>query len=528
MELQEAIGQRLLLAFEGKDAPSEEFRAALRAFRPAGVTLFRHLNIETPAQVRALTFQLQEEARALGLPRLLIAADQEGGQLMAIGEGVTPLPGNMALGAARSEDLAFRAGQVLGRELAAMGINVNYAPSVDVNVNPRNPVIGVRSFGEDPLLVAQLGAAMVAGIQSQGVAATAKHFPGHGDTTGDSHHGLPSLPHSLERLRAVELPPFRAAIAAGVQLVMSAHLALPALDGENAPPATLSPNILQTLLRRELGFEGVIVSDAMDMRAIRQDRLGVEAVRAARAGVDLLLLTANSEGWQNVHAALLQAARKRQMSAAGLRASAYRVLSLRAWLNARWNQPPLEAVGSSEHRQVAEEIAKRAITLVRDPDRLLPLRPSPGQRIGVFLPRPINLTPADTSASVTPSLARFLREYHPNVEEFLFPFAPTAEDIAALREQARQCDYLVIGTLNAFQEESQLALVRALLETGLPSIVTPLRLPYDAACLPVAATVVCTYSILEPSLHALAQAIFGELQPAGRLPVSLPAIAIAA
>lgn len=521
MELQEAIGQRLLLAFEGKQRLSDEIRAALRAYRPAGVTLFRHLNLETPEQTRALTAQLQEEARALGLPRLLIAADQEGGQLMAIGQGVTLLPGNMALGAARSEDLAFRAGQVLGRELAAMGINVDYAPSVDVNVNPRNPVIGIRSFGEDPLLVARLGAAMIQGIQSQGVAATAKHFPGHGDTTGDSHHGLTAVPHSLERLRAVELPPFRAAIAAGVQMVMSAHLALPALDGENAPPATLSPNILQTLLRRELGFEGVIISDAMDMRAIRQDQLGEQAVRAARAGIDLLLLTANPADWQRVHAALWQAAQKRQISAAGWRASADRILALRAWLNTRWNPPPLEVVGCAEHRRVAEEIAERSITLVRDQTGLLPLRPHRGARIGVFLPRPVNLTPADTSASVTPSLARFLREWHAEVDEFLFPFAPAESEMAALRERARQYDYLVIGTLNAFQEASQQALVHALLATGVPSVLVPLRLPYDAGCFPAAPAVLCTYSILEPSLRALAKAIFGELQPAGQLPVSV-------
>ncbi|PWH11832.1 MAG: glycoside hydrolase family 3 [Anaerolineae bacterium] len=523
MELREAIGQRLLLAFEGKQTLSDEIRAALRAYHPAGVTLFRYLNIETPAQVRHLTAQLQDQARALGLPRLLIAADQEGGQLMAIGEGVTPLPGNMALGATRSEDLALRAGQVLGRELAAMGINVDYAPSVDVNINPRNPVIGIRSFGEDSALVARLGAALIQGIQSQGVAATVKHFPGHGDTMGDSHHGLTAVPHSLERLRAVELPPFRAAIAAGVQLVMSAHLALPALDGPNAPPATLSPNVLQTLLRRELGFEGVIVSDAMDMHAIRQDRLGEEAVRAARAGIDLLLLSANPADWHVVHQALLQVAQKRRLSISEIRASAYRVLSLRAWLNARWQQPPLEVVGCAEHRRVAEEIAERSMTLVRDQANLLPLRPRPGARIGVFLPRPVNLTPADTSASVTPSLARFLRERHAEVDEFLFPFAPAEDEIAALREQARQYDYLVIGTLNAFQETSQQSLVHALLATGIPSILVALRLPYDLAVFPQADTYLCTYSILEPSLQALARVLLGELQPIGQLPVSIPA-----
>lgn len=522
MELQEAIGQRLLLAFEGKHTLSEAAHAALRAYRPAGVTLFRHLNIETPEQVRHLTTCLQQAAAALGLPPLLIAADQEGGQLMAIGEGVTLLPGNMALGATRSSDLAFRAGQVLGRELSALGINVNYAPSVDVNINPRNPVIGIRSFGEDPLLVAQLGAAFIQGIQSQGVAATAKHFPGHGDTAADSHHGLASVPHHLERLQAVELPPFRAAIAAGVQLVMSAHLALPALDGENAPPATLSPNLLQNLLRRELGFEGVIVSDAMNMRAIRQGKwLGEDAVRAAQAGIDLLLLSDDPADQQRVHVALLRAVQEKRLSLTGLRASAGRVLALKTWLAGQKNQQPLEVVGCAEHRRVAEEIAERSITLVHNQANLLPLRPLPNERIGIFLPRPINLTPADTSASVAPSLAPFLRQSFPNVEEILFPFAPAETEIAALRKKARQYDYLIIGTLNAFQEVSQQALVHALLQTGIPVILIALRLPYDASLFPTAAAVLCTYSLLEPSLQALAKVLCGQIQPTGQLPVSL-------
>lgn len=521
MEIQDVIGQKLLLAFDGKQSLSEDLCAALRVYRPAGVTLFRYLNLERPEQARNLTTQLQKKAVALGLPPLLIAADQEGGQLMAISEGVTHLPGNMALGATRSEELAFCAGQVLGRELAAMGININYAPSVDVNINPHNPVIGIRSFGEDPALVARLSAAMVKGIQSQGVAATAKHFPGHGDTMNDSHHDLPFVPHSLERLRAVELPPFRAAIVAGVQLIMSAHLAFPALDGENAPPATLSPNILQTLLRRELGFDGVIISDAMDMRAIRQERLGEEAVRGAQAGIDLLLLGDNPLGQKEVQTALVRAVQDERLSNVELRASVARVLALKTWLFGQHKQPPLEIVGCAEHHRIAQEIADRSITLVHDQAGLLPLNPRPDERIGIFLPSPLNLTPADTSASVTLSLARFLRQWHANTDELLFSFAPTENEIAALRQQARQYDYLIIGTLNAFQEPLQQLLVRSLLTLGIPSILVALRLPYDAGLFPTATTVLCTYSILEPSLHALAKTLFGKIQPVGQLPVSI-------
>ena len=243
--LEEMIGQRILLAFNGKDHVPQEFREALKRYKPAGITLFRSLNIDAPQQVKKLTSELQAAAQEARLPPLFIAVDQEGGPLMTIGEGTTPLPGNMALGATADAKLAQRAGEVLGSELAAMGINVNYAPCCDVNINPNNPVVGIRSFGEDPKAAAKLGAAMVAGIQSMGVAATIKHFPGHGDTASDSHDSLPSVPHSLERLRRVEFPPFAKAIKAGAKLVKTSHAALPAIDGPEAPPATLSPSILK-------------------------------------------------------------------------------------------------------------------------------------------------------------------------------------------------------------------------------------------------------------------------------------------
>ena len=199
MDIERTIGQKLLFAFHGKEELSPEIIQAFKSYHPSGISYFRSLNLESAAQVKVLGQALQDLARELGLPPLLIATDQEGGQLMAFGDG-TPLPGNMALGATRSPELARKAGEVLGRELAALGINVNYAPCADVNINPRNPVVGVRSFGEDPHLVGELAAAMIEGIQSQGVAATVKHFPGHGDTASDSHHGLGTVPHSRQRL----------------------------------------------------------------------------------------------------------------------------------------------------------------------------------------------------------------------------------------------------------------------------------------------------------------------------------------
>jgi beta-N-acetylhexosaminidase len=521
--LETAVGQRMLIAFEGRDELPETLLTALREIRPAGVTLFRHLNVASPAQVRRLTTLLQAAARDAGLPPLIIGVDQEGGQLMAIGDGVTQLPGNMALGACGSAALARKAGEVLGRELSAMGINVDYAPSCDVNLNPANPVIGVRSFGEDPRMVGELAAAMVAGLQSAGVAATAKHFPGHGDTLSDSHDSVPVVHHTLDVLRRVDLPPFASAISSGAMLVMTGHLAVPAVDGHTGRPATLSPEIMQGLLRKELGFLGVVISDAMDMRAIRQgEAFGADALRAAQAGVDLLLVTSEPADWRRAHAGLLAGARAGDLTEADLRASYQRVLDLKRWLATVPEQPDMAVVGCAEHQKVADEIAAGALTCVRDRAGLLPLRLAADERLAVFLPQPQDLTPADTSSYVTPELARHLRAFHPNVDEFIFPFAPDANEVAALVERARAYALVVVGTINAYRQPGQADLVNALLAAGVKTVAAALRLPYDLAAYPAAPTYVCTYSILEPSLRALAAALFGEKNFPGRLPVTIP------
>lgn len=518
------IGQKLLLAFKGTEF-TPEMKKSLASFRPGGITLFRSYNVENPAQVRKFTASLQQYAKDIDLAPLLIATDQEGGQLMSIGNGATPLPGNMALGAAGSVELARKAGRVLGRELAAMGVNVDYAPCCDVNINPRNPVIGTRSFGENPEMVSNLAAAQIEGIQSQGVAACAKHFPGHGDTASDSHLGLPSVPHSLQRLQAVEFPPFEAAIQSGVKMVMSAHLALPAIDGPDAPPATLSARILGGILRQQFGFQGVIVSDAMDMHAIRQGKfLGEECVRAAKAGIDLLLITADpadhERAWQGLSSACLNDPR----SQGAFQDSVLRIADLKKWLAARDLHPSLDVVGCAEHLSVADEIAERSITLIRDGAHLLPVSLHPEQRITVILPRPADLTPADTSSYIIPDLAGALRAYHPNVIEIVLPFAPEEQQIQKALERIQGSDVVVCATLNAFDCSQQAAWVNQVLGCGIPVIVLAMRMPYDLIAFPQAPTYLCTYSIQPPSMKAAAKVIMGKLRPQGKLPVSIPGL----
>lgn len=524
MNLEHLIGQKLLFAFHGKESLSPEIVNAFKSYHPSGISYFRSLNMESAAQIKSLSQSLQELARELGLPHLLIATDQEGGQLMAFGDG-TPLPGNMALGATRSPELARKAGEVLGREMAAIGINVNYAPSADVNINPQNPVVGVRSFGEDPILVGELAAAMIEGIQSQGVAATVKHFPGHGDTASDSHHGLGTVPHSRERLAAVELPPFRSALRANVKLVMTAHLGIPSIDGDNPPPATLSPNIINGLLRHDLGFDGVVITDAMDMHAIRQgELLREDSLRAAQAGADLLLMTSDPEDQRRAYEALLQGAKNSQLTQEDLQASVGRITRLKNWLVENKTSPDLSVMQCDEHIQVANEIAEKSITLIRDERKYLPIKLDAEKRIAVIIPVPQDLTPADTSSYIQPKLAECIRQHHPRTDEFRIPLAPAAQERESLLEQVRNYDLIVIGTINAFAEQKQAELVGQLLKLDTPVIVVAMRLPYDLAAFPQASTFVCTYSILEPSMRAVANALFGIGEMTGRLPVSIPGL----
>lgn len=282
MSLAADAGQLFVIGFPGTE-PDSDVESLIRDEGVGGVILFAR-NLVDPPQVRRLTAHLQSFSSALPL---LIATDQEGGIVLRIGSDgaeATPWPGAMSLGAAASADLTRRVGAGIARELRAMGINMNLAPVLDVNVNPSNPVIGVRSFGADPHRVAENGVAYIEGHHEAGVLATAKHFPGHGDTAFDSHLALASVPHAIDRLEAVELIPFRRAIAAGVDAIMTAHVAFPAVEPDPATPATLSPAVLTGLLRQRLGFDGLVITDCMEMKAIADHVGTVEgAVRAIAA-----------------------------------------------------------------------------------------------------------------------------------------------------------------------------------------------------------------------------------------------------
>lgn len=506
-----------MLAFDGTELP-ETMTSRLSHAPSAGVTLFRYRNVADPAQVRRLTDAIQA-CSPDGLP-FLVATDQEGGQLLGLGASSTPFAGNMALGAAGDPHLAQRVGRAIGLELRAAGVNVNYAPVADLATNPANPSLGVRSFGDDPSAGGELVASFVRGLGQAGVAATLKHFPGKGDAGVDTHHELATVSRSAEEFNAVELAPFRSGIAAGASLVMAGHVAAPALSGDESQPATLARPVLHDLLRDGLGFEGVAISDAFDMDALaRGPARAIDAIAGLRAGLDLILLGGNSD-LGLFDDMLTAAARHGLFDADAMARSLARVSGLRRWLG-DGIQPGLDVVGCADHQALARELAERSVTLVRDRDGLLPLRLAAEDRVLVVMPRPTDLTPADTSAAVRPALADAIRRRHGAVEELVVSHGPGGDEISGAVARARDMALLVIGSVSAALEPSQASLVRALLETGVPAVTVALRTPWDLPVYPSASTHICTYSILEPSLEALSAALFGELAFAGRLPVAL-------
>lgn len=546
MTLKQKVGQLFVIEVAGRDAFTvsdaaaatnqalygvDTPAAAIAKYQPGGVIYFTTRNnddnIGTPAQVATLSNGLQYAAQAnpLGIP-LQISVDQEGGSLVArfgAASGATQMPGNMALGAGRSTKDARRSAKVIGSELAAVGVTQPYAPVSDVNVNPNNPVIGIRSVGSDPTLVSDLVAAQVRGYHAGGVSSVAKHFPGHGDTGVDSHYGLPEVTHTRAQLNKIDLPPFRAAIAAGVDTIMTAHVVLPAIDPD--VPATMSHKILTGLLRKELGFDGLIVTDALDMGGATETfPPDVAPVRAILAGADQLLIPPQMD---TAYAAVLAAVRSGEISRKRLNASITRILRHKVdrGLFADRLVSPVAAsqvMGSADHLAAAQAITDRTTTLVKNDDGLLPLTAGP---------RDVLVTGWGVTTTATMATALGARGVTTTVMQT--GTTPTDDDIAAVVAAAQDTDLVVVSTYNAYAVDAttgqptaaaaaQTKLVRALLAAGTPVVVAAMRNPYDVASFPEAPTVLDTYGYTADQVESLVRVLFGEVDPAGRLPVSIP------
>ncbi|MEW2062658.1 glycoside hydrolase family 3 protein [Streptomyces sp. NPDC007002] len=538
MSLEEKVGQLFVMRVYGHSATDPDQADVDANLREIGVRTAAEListyhvggiiyftwahNTRDPHQIADLSNGIQRAALA-GRPRvpLLVSTDQEHGIVCRVGEPATLLPGAMALGAGGSRSDTRRAAWIAGTELAALGINQNYAPDADVNVNPANPVIGVRSFGSDPDAVAGLVAAQVKGYQGAGVASTAKHFPGHGDTNTDSHTGLPVIHHTRAQWEELDAPPFRAAIRAGIHSVMTAHIVVPALD-PSEDPATLSRPILTGILREELGYDGVVVTDSLGMEGVRtkygDDRVPVLALLA---GVDQLLNPPNlSVAWN----AVLEAVRGGEIGEARIEESVLRILRLKSRLGL-FQEPFVShrgverTVGSRAHRATADRIAERTTTLLADPGSLLPLSRRSHRNLLVVGADPAS--PSGTTGPPTGTLADTFGELGFTAQALSTGTAPSRAKIDEAVTAAEGRDAVVVATYNVTASSSQRTLVAALVATGVPVVTVAIRNPYDVAHLTgtgVAASL-AAYSWTDVELRAAARVIAGRAEPQGTLPV---------
>ncbi|MFS0688646.1 beta-N-acetylhexosaminidase [Sporosarcina sp. 179-K 8C2 HS] len=519
MKLQQKVGRLLIAGFKGIKM-SEEIKHLIHTYHIGGIILFGR-NIGTPEEILALTNSLQEEARKAGYETpLLICIDQENGVVRRLGEGTTIIPGAMLLGATYDPKNARKAGFMTGKELKALGINWNLAPVVDINNNPKNPVIGVRSFGEKPADVAEMAKHSILGMQEAGVMTTLKHFPGHGDTSVDSHLDLPVIDHNLDRLHAVELIPFKECMAAGADAVMSAHVYFPALEDKENVPATLSHSVITGLLREELGFDGVITTDCMEMDAIAK-RIGtVEGcVRAVEAGVDFVMVSHLHDLQEQAILRLAEAVESGRISEQQIEESIERIEKLSrkytSWKEIDANNKVAEFVGSRKHHDEMKEIYKHGVTEVKGPG--IPIAAE--DRVLLVHPKNEYAMMVEDKRYATLTMAEQLEKIHGNVTSM--EIDKETPDEVDMTELAGQYDHIVVLTLNADKHENQRLLVNEILASGKPVDVIAVRSPYDAAYFPKANRVICTYEFTESVFEVVAAYLIGKTSITGRLPVSI-------
>ncbi|GAB3416212.1 glycoside hydrolase family 3 protein [Flindersiella endophytica] len=536
MSLEQKVGQLFVAFVFGADAntPTEADRAqnqfyfgldtaaeVVRRYHLGGVAYFTWANnLRTPSQTATLSNDLQAASLdASGVP-LTIATDEEQGVVHRLPPAATHFPGAMALGATRRPADAAQAAAVTGAEMRAMGIQLAYAPVGDVFLNRINPVTGVRAYSSDPGLAARMTAAQVAGFQDGAdTGATVKTFPGHGATNEDSHAVLPVVNHSRAEWERLDAPPFRAAIAAGADAVMSAHVVFPALD-ESRLPATLSRPILTGLLRNRLGFDGLIVTDALNMPGLRdQYPDDLAPVLALQAGADVLLMPQDLDTAYN---AVLTAVRNGDLTEQRIDQSVRRIL---AWKAKRsLDTSPLvdpdragQVVGSASHQAVAARVADDSVTLVRDHQRALPLVPG----------RTLVAGYTTSTTNPLPTLATRLQTRGATTTTMPTGSQPSDAQIAAAVAAAADQDAVVVLTNKAWDQRltdpgrRQGQLVEALLATGKPVIVVAIREPYDLEAFPTAPTYLATYASVPATMESVARVLYGELAARGTLPVEL-------
>jgi len=506
-------GHHLMVGFFGTQV-TDELRAYVRKYQFSNFILFRR-NVESAAQLEALCSQLQAlSLEETGQPAI-IATDQEGGVVSRLPQECAIVPTAMAVAATGDPEYAYRAGQITGLEMMALGVNCDLAPSVDVNCNPRNPVINVRSYGDTPQQVSAFACGMIRGLQENGVLACAKHFPGHGDTDTDSHIGLPCVDKGREALESCELAPFRAAIDAGVGAVMTTHILFPQLD-EGGVPATMSRPILTGILRQEMGFDGLIITDCMMMDAIAKHYGTVEgSVAACAAGADMVCICHDLELAGRACEAIEQATETGRIDKAQMLASASRITGLKKQL-AEAPRPGRDCVGAPEHLAAVAKMREAAVCHVGAPV------PDMGERPLFVACSPYTISQASDAVDEKESFAAWMQE-EMGGSAITLRRAPDEREIALACAAAEKATGVVLGTCNAHLTPQQLELMRVLCGKGKPMAVVALRNSYDLSYLPEGVCGLAVYEYIRESAVNTARVLRGELTPRGRLATRLEA-----
>lgn len=517
LSLQEQIGQTLTIFVDVDSA--ELFRPAIESGQVGGALIqWGNYSLE---QTRALVDKLQ--AWAANSPHkipLLISIDYEGGTVYTpITLGFDYLPTNMMLSAADDEAGTAALAYLAGLELKRAGVHVNFSPVLDVNSNPHNPIIGVRSFGSDPAHVTRMGISLMNGFKAAGIVSVVKHFPGHGDTSTDSHYQVPVVKASDQDLRRVHIAPFAQAVASGAQGVMTSHVLYPALDNKDI--ATFSRPILQDLLRTQLGFKGLVVTDSLDMKAATAYcTISNCAVRALEAGSDLILLGRYIKP-QTTFQRIYTQAQKSPALRQSVRAAAQKIFDLKKDLGLLDGRLELPAPTDKAYQAQLEQTSRRAVTLVRDRAGLIPYAPaSDAGRNPVVCA--VFFAPARFADQLMPFTKPFLEKGW-TIRSYNAALTPKAVDARRARECAADADLLVVTSLQWADKTNinQKNTIHALLKEHPRSIFISTMSPYDIPNYPSAGTVLATYGLNKYVLQTAADIILGNQPPRGHMPVAL-------
>ncbi len=509
MTLRQMIGQKTILGFHGLEMP-QDFIDFIREYQIGNVILFQR-NIQSAQQLRKLCQQIREVITdACGYPPFIVI-DQEGGMVSRIPADAVNVPSAMALGATGDPENGFRAAQITARQLRGLGPNFTMAPVLDVNTNGDNPVIGARSYGDDPMKVAQFGEAVVRGYDGSGIFCCGKHFPGHGDTSVDSHVGLPCIEKTAEELEQSELIPFRRAIEAGIPAIMSSHILFPNIEKERIP-GTMSRKIITGLLKEKLGFRGLIFTDCLEMQAIQKYYGTARGMAEAfRAGVDLAEISSTFTLEQEAVRYVNDEAERGAFDLEEFRESAEKILAMKKQLAAY----PVDAqlCNRPEDRHLSAEMARQAIscysgTAFQVTDRTF--------YCGCADYRTTEA--ANRIACVEP-FAEYMQQ-HMGGGAMVTGKNPEDAEIMAAAAQAQNWDNIVLAVCNAHLHPGQIRLANALAELGKPMMVVTTRNPYDLPKLPKCSCLISAFDYTEDSFQALTE-VFRGGEMTGKIPVKL-------